>query len=80
MKTLHITKIGLALPVDRIMSLNQFISPIQTKYVSSNLYHLIRVLFRNLGYLSAFTIAAKHKKEECMSPGMDVYGYIVIEY
>ena len=80
MKTLHITTIGLALPVDRIMSLNQFISPIQTKYVSSNLYHLIRVLFRNLGNLSGFTIAAKQKKEECMSPGMDVYGYIVIEY
>ena len=81
MKTLHITTIGLALPVDRIMSLNQFISPIQTKYVSSHLYHLIRVLFRNLGNLSGFTIvAAKQKKEECMSPGMDVYGYIVIEY
>ena len=36
--------------------------------------------FRNLGNLSGFTIAAKQKKEECMSPGMDVYGYIVIEY
>ena len=40
----------------------------------------IRVLFRNLGNLSGFTIAAKQKKEECMSPGLDVYGYIVIEY
>ena len=37
-------------------------------------------LFTSLDYLSGFTIAAKQKKEECMSPGMDVYGYIVIEY
>ena len=37
-------------------------------------------LIENLGNLSGFTIAAKQKKEECMSPGMDVYGYIVIEY
>ena len=37
-------------------------------------------LIGNLGNLSGFTIAAKQKKEECMSPGMDVYGYIVIEY
>ena len=41
---------------------------------------LIQSSFRNLGNLSGFTIAAKQKKEECMSPGMDVYGYIVIEY
>ena len=37
-------------------------------------------LIGNLGNLSGFTIAAKQKKEECMSPRMDVYGYIVIEY
>ena len=82
MKTLHITKIGLALPVDRIMSVNQFIASIQTKYVSSNLLSvsLNQSSFRNLGNLSGFTIAAKQKKEECMSPGVDVYGYIVIEY
>ena len=36
---------------------------------------------QKLSNLSGFTIvAAKQKKEECMSPGMDVYGYIVIEY
>ena len=60
----------------------QFIASIQTKYVSSNLLSvsLNQSSFRNLGNLSGFTIAAKQKKEECMSPGMDVYGYIVIEY
>ena len=51
MKTLHITTIGLALPVDRIMSLNQFISTIETKYVSSNLYHFTSRKFRQFKWL-----------------------------